>query len=67
MTKNPETVEDPLDGQLPRDVVGVIEHHIRVLEVSMTNLREHPIEPIGIHRRRSRERQRRAAGAGEGL
>ena len=50
MAKNPEAVEYPLDGQLPRDVVGAVEHHIGMLEVSMSNLRENPTEPINVHK-----------------
>ena len=49
MAENAEAVENPLDGQLPWDVIGAIEHHIGVLEVPMTNLQEHPAEPICIH------------------
>ena len=49
MTKNAEAVKNALDGQLPWDVVGAIEHHIGVLEVPMTNLREHPTEAICIN------------------
>ena len=49
MAENAEAVEDALDGQLPWNVVGAIEHHIGVLEVPMTNLWEHPTEPKSIH------------------
>ena len=49
MAKNPEAVEDPLDGQLPRDIVGVVEHHIEILEVPVTDLWEYPTELISIH------------------
>ena len=59
MAENTKTIKDPLDGQLPWDVIGAVEHHIRVLEVPMTNLREHPTEPIGIHtgRRKGAEKK----------
>ena len=49
MAENAEAVEDALDGQLPWDVVGAIEHHIGVLKVPMTNLRKHPTKAKCIH------------------
>ena len=69
MAKNPETVEYPPDGQLPRDVVGAVEHHIVVLEVPITNLREHPTEPIGVHtgRRKKQRGTKKGGRGGEGL
>ena len=65
MAENVEVIKDPFDGQLPWDVVGAIEHHIRMLEVPMTNLREHPTEPIGIHDWRGKgPRETRKGGRG---
>ena len=55
MAENTEAIEDVLDGQVPWDVVGVIEHHIGVLEVPMTNLRMHSTEGKGIHAGRRKE------------
>ena len=60
MVKNPEVVEYPPNGQLLGDVVGVVEHHIRVLGVPMKNLWEHPTETKCIHaRRRNKTKENR--------
>ena len=57
MAKNPEVVKDPPDGQLSKDIVGVVEHHIGMLEVPMPNLRENLTEPIDVHKWRRKERR----------
>ena len=64
MAKNPEAVEDPPDGQLPRDVVGVVEHHIGMMEVPMSNLRENSTEPKGVHKGTIKERRETKKGDG---
>lgn len=48
MGKNADAVEDPLNSEFPKNVVGAIKHHIRMLEVSMTNIWYYPAEPINI-------------------
>ena len=60
MAENAETIEDPLDGQTPGDVVVAVEHHVRVLKVPMTNLRVHSTKAISIH---NEEERRQGAGA----
>lgn len=49
MMKNTDAIKDSFNGELPGNVTGTIQHHIRVLEVSMTNLLYHSTEPISIH------------------
>ena len=49
MVEYAEAIEDPFDGQLPRDIVGTVEHHIGVVEVPVMDLREHPTESKRIH------------------
>lgn len=38
MAKNADVIEDSLDGKLLGNVIGAIKHHIRLLEIMVTNL-----------------------------
>ena len=49
MAEDAETIKYPSDGELLRNIVGVIEHHIGMVEVPMPNLSHHTTKGKRIH------------------
>ena len=44
MAPNTEAIKEKLQGELPSKIIGVIEHHIRMVNVPVSNIIHHGSE-----------------------